>query len=1007
MRLFIMIGCIFLFVPACFSAVVNVPGDQPNIQAGINAAQDSDTVLVAAGTYSGEGSRDVEFFGKAVVLKSAAGPEVTIIDAGQGAEAHRAFYIHNSEGPGTVIDGFTITNGCYEFSGGAIQIAQASPTIRNCRMINNYAHHGGAFYFTGDCTPVVENCLFEGNSCGDVGGAVLVRFGANALFQNCVFRNNEAKNGIFLCYNASPTVIDCQFIENTTTATGGAAFLQDNCSPIFSGCLFVGNHSKRGGAVWLEERMEVPGRCNPAFEHCVFVDNSASVYGGVFAILGPAFGSITNCTFYDNFSDSGSFISRPMVFEVLSDTGIYPFSPGMDSLAEITITYSIVAFNRGARLVINSAALSIACSDAFGNEEGDWVGDLAGVGGINGNFALDPRFCDTSSSDFSLDKLSPCLPANNGYGELIGAVGEVCGNTVPTISCGVNYFPVGDDEVVTKTDIEANDPDPHDQLTFSLVSSEPMFNYAPIVDATTGEVTFTTSWYDIGAHEVCIEVTDGYETDECCFTVEVIPYERTEIQIQKTHGTLQGHYVDVALTLNRGAEVFGGFDFLIGYDNSALTFTEAALGEYFVQCGWEYFSYRYSWNGNCGNACPTGVVRLIGIAETINGPNHPDWGCINAGMDGQVLATLTFLVSNDRTLQCQYVPIQFYWIDCGDNAISTIFGDSLMVSRKVYDFEHTDITDVDYGFPGWYGAPDVCLEGDKIPAVRWIEFINGGIDIVCGDSIDLRGDINVNGVAYEVADAVMYVNYFINGLSQWSFPVDHVEASIAASDVNADGVALSVADLVYLIRIIAGDANPYPKPNPGVQAEFTCRDGSVTGICPIDLGAALLIFRVNGEAGIPAARVDMDLKYARDDGELRVLIYDIGRRSIPAGENRLVTIPGDVELIGVEAASYDGFSIETSIKRLSDDFSLSNCPNPFNPSTIIWFNLPAETDWTVDIINVAGQVILQYSDHSPAGKVEVMWDGTDAVGKAAASGIYFYRVKAGQFSQTKKMVLIK
>ena len=62
------------------SAVINVPADYPNIQQGIDASSNGDTVLVADGIYSGNGNRDITFGGKQIVLKSANGPENTIVD---------------------------------------------------------------------------------------------------------------------------------------------------------------------------------------------------------------------------------------------------------------------------------------------------------------------------------------------------------------------------------------------------------------------------------------------------------------------------------------------------------------------------------------------------------------------------------------------------------------------------------------------------------------------------------------------------------------------------------------------------------------------------------------------------------------------------------------------------------------------------------------------------------------------------------------------------------------
>jgi hypothetical protein len=579
-------------------------------------------------------------------------------------------------------------------------------------------------------------------------------------------------------------------------------------------------------------------------------------------------------------------------------------------------------------------------------------------------------------------------------------------NNAPAVDCGALENPVGKGNALVKTDIVGSDADACDVLTYSVATTDsPVGAYS--IDAATGVFTFNTDDADgDNTYTFCVTVDDGNATDECCFEVEVLSVEPYEVQIEKTHQTLQGHYVDVAVTLNKGSEAMGGFDFLIGYDASALAFTEAALSQQLVDCGWEYFTYRYSWNGNCGNACPSGLVRLVGMAETNNGPNHPDFGCIGLATD---IATLTFFVSNDRTLECMYVPIRFYWMDCGDNTISVASGDTLAINRFIYDIDGTtQIQDYDYGFPGLVGAPDdPCLDGDKVAPIRFVDFINGGIDIVCSDSIDARGDINVNGVVNEIADAVMFTNYFISGLSAFG---GHVEASIAASDVNADGIALSVADLVYLVRVIVGDANPYPKPIPNSEVELVLTGNQVVYNAAVDMGAALLTFQVNGDVGTPVlgeGASAMDLKYAREGNELRVLVYNIGSEMIAAGENVLVTVPGEVELTGAEVATFDGFGLDALVRNVPRDFALTNYPNPFNPTTTIGLSLPVASNWSVKIYNVAGQLVKDYSGYNEAGEVNVVWNGTDNSGSSVASGIYFYKAEAGQFSVTKKMVLMK
>jgi hypothetical protein len=85
-----------------------------------------------------------------------------------------------------------------------------------------------------------------------------------------------------------------------------------------------------------------------------------------------------------------------------------------------------------------------------------------------------------------------------------------------------------------------------------------------------------------------------------------------------------------------------------------------------------------------------------------------------------------------------------------------------------------------------------------------------------------------------------------------------------------------------------------------------------------------------------------------------------------------------------------------------------NYPNPFNPTTTITFSMPKPGRCTIDITNVLGQrVKTLLNSEFPAGNHSVTWDGTDATGSKVASGIYFYRLHAGDFSATKKMLLMK
>ncbi len=87
---------------------------------------------------------------------------------------------------------------------------------------------------------------------------------------------------------------------------------------------------------------------------------------------------------------------------------------------------------------------------------------------------------------------------------------------------------------------------------------------------------------------------------------------------------------------------------------------------------------------------------------------------------------------------------------------------------------------------------------------------------------------------------------------------------------------------------------------------------------------------------------------------------------------------------------------------------LQNYPNPFNPSTAIRFDVPKTSSVNLKIYNVIGQeVATLLSRELPAGAFKVYWNGTDKTGKDVSSGVYFYRITAGDFVDTRKMILMK
>jgi hypothetical protein len=85
-----------------------------------------------------------------------------------------------------------------------------------------------------------------------------------------------------------------------------------------------------------------------------------------------------------------------------------------------------------------------------------------------------------------------------------------------------------------------------------------------------------------------------------------------------------------------------------------------------------------------------------------------------------------------------------------------------------------------------------------------------------------------------------------------------------------------------------------------------------------------------------------------------------------------------------------------------------NIPNPFNPTTRFMFDLPHPVNVRLSVYNVKGELVATLLDrHMSSGRKEIAWTARDSRGRAISSGVYFYRLVAGDFVRTRKMVLLR
>jgi hypothetical protein len=306
----------------------------------------------------------------------------------------------------------------------------------------------------------------------------------------------------------------------------------------------------------------------------------------------------------------------------------------------------------------------------------------------------------------------------------------------------------------------------------------------------------------------------------------------------------------------------------------------------------------------------------------------------------------------------------------------------------------------DVGFPSYVGAPNSCLDGYKVEATRFVDFFNGAVCIICTGDIDDRGDINLDGIAYTVADAVMLTNYLLIGPT--AFP--NFNASYVASDVNADGLAASVADLVYLVRVIVGDAQPYAPSGFGKISPVTAelqRAGGVLSMEDVEVSGMHLVLAGDVEATLLADNLTMQTHFDGTNTSV-VITTPVDADQIYSAQGALVDI-GSAEIVSMDIATSQGAPVHSNVNVLPTAYELSqNYPNPFNPTTTISFSLPVASDYSLKIYNITGQLVKEFNGSATAGIQTVEVDMS-----ALASGVYFYKLDAGNFTDTKKMVMLK
>ncbi len=313
------------------------------------------------------------------------------------------------------------------------------------------------------------------------------------------------------------------------------------------------------------------------------------------------------------------------------------------------------------------------------------------------------------------------------------------------------------------------------------------------------------------------------------------------------------------------------------------------------------------------------------------------------------------------------------------------------------------------------------------------------------------------------SDSTIYVGswdnylYAINpdGTLKWSFQTD---AEVASSPtITDDGIIYVGSNDGYLYAIDSGTGaglaeSPWPKfrrdlRNTGSAQEVIqpepAVEGDVDGNDKVDIFDLLQLLKVlSGKSESPFADVNRDGKtdifdllallkllsapqqtFLASSGvvtygtykDMKFSFGELWKITFPDGSSLefepTISSVEEIAATGGMAASFLDSGKDAESATMPRGFSLSrNFPNPFNPSTTISYSVPEGEAPLVSlkIYDLSGRVVRTLvNGMREAGTYSVIWDSTDSFGRSVSSGVYFYRLKAGSFMQTRKMVLLK
>ena len=362
---------IFILFSSLNARVIRVPGDAASIQVGVDAAERTDTVLVARGVYR----ESINFNGMGILVGSnfifssnRADIEQTVIDGGQSG---RVVTFAGNENNSSRLIGFTIRNGQVHLGAG-VYCRHADPTLEHLVIEDNHAlEDGGGIYCIDRADPVLRNIIIQNNTADGQGGGMYCREGCD------------------------PSLFDVDIVGNTASS-GGGMYLHTECDAELTDVLVAGNSAGAigGGIACVTE-------CDIRMLRVAIIHNSAErLYGGGLHI-GASNPDLDHVTISENHTDDGR------------GGGIH-----LTGTCDMTIRNSIVWENQPTEVHYfgnpeHPGSITVNYCDINGGRDGFTVGGSNSLIYRDGNINENPLFADAGNRDMHLRIGSPCIDSGD------------------------------------------------------------------------------------------------------------------------------------------------------------------------------------------------------------------------------------------------------------------------------------------------------------------------------------------------------------------------------------------------------------------------------------------------------------------------------------------------------------------------------------------------------------------------------------------------------------------